>query len=87
MREAAMNKALWLLGALGTFGSWSIWLQEAGSSWDGGEILTLLLIPGLWTLSLIFFRPRNEETADLELEITKTKLKLEIADLEVKIKE
>ena len=82
-----MDKFLWLLGALGTFFGWSVWLQMGGSSLDGGEILTLLLMPGLWTLSLIFFRPRNEETADLELEITKTKLKLEIAELEAKITE
>ena len=81
-----MNKAMWLLGALGTFFGWTVWLQVAGSSPDGGDILALLMMPGLWTLSLVFFRPRNEETADLELEITKTKLKLEIADIEAKIK-
>lgn len=81
-----MIKVTWLLGAIGTFYGWIMWLQVDGFGPDGGEINPLLLMPGLWTLALIFFRPRDEETADLELEITKTRLKLEIADIEAKIK-
>ena len=71
------SNAAWLSGCIGTAVLWVL-LWEEGLGW--------LLIPLLWTINLIVFRPGNEN-AQLEVDIQKQELRLKIEQNKAKLAE
>ena len=71
------GKLAWLSGCLGTILCWAFFIDAAGYDPDLDEMLPWLL-PLLWTVNLIIFRPVDSETAQLEVDIQKQELRLQI---------
>ena len=71
------SNAAWISGCIGTAAMWI--LLWGKSEWS-------LLIPLLWTINLIVFRPGNEN-AQLEVDIQKQELRLKIEQNKAKLGE